>query len=167
MEVYEMRNVFYSFHYGNDVMRAMVVRNHWVTKGGQKISGIIDKVEFEEVKRKGDASIKRWIDSQMIGTTVTIVLIGEETLNREYVQYEIMRSIERGNAILGIRISSIKDALTGKTSPKGNVHTIIGRNNGSPVYFDNVCYAVYDYIADNGYANMDIWVEMAAQSKEK
>lgn len=47
-----MRNVFYSFHYGNDVMRAMVVRNQWVTKGGQIISGIVDKAEFEEVKRK-------------------------------------------------------------------------------------------------------------------
>lgn len=162
-----MRNVFYSFHYGNDVMRAMVVRNQWVTKGGQKISGIVDKAEFEEVKRKGDAAIKRWIDSQMVGTTVTVVLIGEETLEREYVQYEIRKSIERGNAILGIHISKIKDAHTGMTSKRGNVHTIIGRRNNMPVYFDDVCYAIHDYIADDGYENLAFWVEMAAQSMGK
>ena len=166
MEVNKMRNVFYSFHYGKDIMRAMVVRNQWVTKGGQKISGIVDKAEFEEVKRKGDAAIKRWIDSQMLGTSVTVVLIGE-TLEREYVQYEIMKSIDRGNAILGIHISQIKDANTGMTSKRGNVRTIIGWRNNMPIYFDDVCYAIHDYIADNGYENLASWVEMAAKSMGK
>ena len=157
-----MRNVFYSFHYGKDIMRAMVVRNQWVTKGGQKISGIVDKAEFEEVKRKGDAAIKRWIASQMLGTSVTVVLIGEETLEREYVQYEIMKSIDRENAILGIHISQIKDANTGMTSKRGNVRTIIGWRNNMPVYFDDVCYAIHD-----GYENLASWVEMAARSMGK
>lgn len=158
-----MRNVFYSFHYGNDVMRAMVVRNQWVTKGGQKISGIIDKAEFEKVKRNGDAAVKKWIDSQLLGTTVTIVLIGEETLERDFVKYEIMKSIERKNAILGVHISGIKDAKTGLTSKKGNIHTIIGYVNGMPIYFDKICFDIYDYMTDNGYENLGFWVEMAAQ----
>ena len=83
------------------------------------------------------------------------------------MQYEIRKSIERGNAILGIHISKIKDAHTGMTSKKGNVHTIIGRRNNMPVYFDDVCYAIHDYIADAGYENLAFWVEMAAQSMGK
>ena len=67
------RKVFFSFKY-DDVARAMIVRNSWVT---QDSAGFIDKADFEEVKRKGDAAIKKWIDEQLKGTTVTVVLVGE------------------------------------------------------------------------------------------
>ena len=33
--------------------------------------------------------------------------------------------------------------------------------------FDDVCYAIHDYIADNGYENLASWVEMAARSMGK
>jgi hypothetical protein len=82
------RKVFYSFHYDNDIMRVMTVRNRWVTQGGQMASKIIDKAEFEKIKRQGEAAVKRWIDSQLEGTTVTVVLIGSETLKRPFVKYE-------------------------------------------------------------------------------
>ena len=59
------RSVFYSFHYKNDITRAMVVRNRWVTQGGQIVSGVIDHADFEQVKRQGDAAIKRWIDGNL------------------------------------------------------------------------------------------------------
>ena len=45
------RKVFYSFCYGDDINRCMVVRNRWVTYGNQIQSGIIDKAEFEKIKR--------------------------------------------------------------------------------------------------------------------
>jgi hypothetical protein len=54
------RKVFFSFKY-DDVSRAMVVRNSWVTKGSA--AGFIDKAEFEEVERKGDKAIQNWIES--------------------------------------------------------------------------------------------------------
>lgn len=44
------RKVFFSFKY-EDVSRAMVVRNSWVTQGKES-AGFIDKAEFEEVKKK-------------------------------------------------------------------------------------------------------------------
>ena len=86
------RSGFYSFHYQNDITRVMVVRNRWGTQGGQVISGIIDYADFEKVQRQGDDEIKKWIKSQLTGTSVTVVLIGEEALNREYVKYEICES---------------------------------------------------------------------------
>ena len=66
------KKVFYSFHYDNDVTRAWVVRNSWVTKPNRTSSGVIDKAEFEKIKKDGDAAVKRWIDSQLIGTSVTL-----------------------------------------------------------------------------------------------
>ncbi|EKY7872340.1 TIR domain-containing protein, partial [Enterococcus faecium] len=102
-----VRRVFFSFHYA-DVTRAMVVRNSWTLRG-TKEAGFVDKAEFEKVKRNGDIAIKNWIDNQLIGTSVTVVLIGKETLDREYVKYEIQESYKRGNAILAVNIGKIKD----------------------------------------------------------
>ena len=141
----------------------MTVRNRWVTYGNQIASGIIDHAEFEKVQRQGDVAIKRWIDSQLLGTTVTIVLIGAETLNRPYVQYEILKSRERGNAIIGVFINNIKD-LYGNTTSACSQYTIIGHErDGASVWFDDVADGIYDYVNDNGYSNLDSWVEKAVR----
>lgn len=157
------RSVFYSFHYQNDITRVMVVRNRWVTQGSQVISGIIDHADFERVQRQGDEAIKKWINSQLTGTSVTVVLIGEETLDREYVKYEICESMKRGNAVIGVDIHRIKD-FNGRTSMAGNYHSVIGYyDNGIPAYFDNIATAIYDYVHDDGYTNLGYWVERAAE----
>ena len=104
------RSVFYSFHYQNDISRVMIVRNRWVTYGGQIVSGVIDHAEFEKIKRSGEASI----------------LIGAETLNRPYVQYEICQSRNKGNALIGVYINNLRD-LSGNTSIACNRHTCIGQ----------------------------------------
>ncbi len=162
------RNVFYSFHYANDISRVMVVRNRWVTQGGQTISGVVDGAAFEAIKRQGDNAVHKWIDSQLQGTSVTIVLIGAETLNRPFVQYEICESIKRGNVVVGVYINGIADMRTGCTSSRCNPHTVIGYyNDKSPAYFDKVCDGIFDYNSDNGYANLGTWVEKAAKAKGK
>ena len=119
------RRVFFSFHYANDVNRSMTVRNSWVTQG-KEAAGFIDMAEFEEIKRQGDEAVHDWIDNQLEGTSVTVVLIGAETLNRPFVQYEICKSLQRENALIGVHINGIKDMRSLKTSAKGNVHTVIG-----------------------------------------
>ncbi len=162
------RKVFYSFHYDNDIMRVMTVRNRWVTQGGQLASKIIDRAEFENLKRQGEVSVKKWIDSQLEGTSVTVVLLGSETLKRPFVQYEICKSIERGNGIIGVHINNIKDARTQQISQKGNIHEVIGYyNNNVPAYFDKICDKIYDYVYDDGYSNLGVWVEKAAKNNNK
>lgn len=161
------RRVFFSFHYDNDVNRANVVRNSWVVQG-IKEANYIDKAAFEKVKRQGQQAVRSWIDKQLEGTSVTVVLIGTETLNRPFVQYEICKSLERGNAVIGVHIDSIKDMRTQMTSVKGNPHTIIGYyNNGNPAYFDAITIGIYDYRGNNGYYNMGEWIETAAKSRGK
>lgn len=51
------RKVFYGFHYDNDIMRVMTVQNRWVTMGNQTASQIIDKAEFEKIKRNAKKTI--------------------------------------------------------------------------------------------------------------
>lgn len=140
------RRVFFSFEYG-DVSRAMVVRNSWVTQG-KEAAGFIDAADFEELKKKGDTAIKNWIDNQLKGTSVTVVLVGKDTCSSRWVKYEIEKSIEIGNGLLGIDISKIKD-LQGNTTercgeiPKG--------------------YSFYLWNKDNGYENMGDWIDKAAK----
>lgn len=161
------RRVFFSFHYDNDISRSMVVRNSWVTQG-KEVAGFVDKAVFEQVKRQGDKAVHNWIDKQLEGTSVTVVLIGAETLNRPYVQYEICKSIQRGNAVIGVLIHNIKDMRTGGLSARGNTHTVIGQyNDGSPAYFDTICDGIYDYYSQNGYQNMGTWIENAAKAHGK
>ena len=108
------------------------MRNSWVVQGKRE-ANYIDKAAFEKVKRQGQQAVRSWIDKQLEGTSVTVVLIGTETLNRPFVQYEICKSLERGNAVIGVHIDSIRDMRTQMTSVKGNVHTIRGYyNNDKP-----------------------------------
>ena len=161
------RRVFFSFHYDNDINRSMIVRNSWVTQG-KEAAGFIEKAEFEKMKRKGEKEVYKWIDKQLEGTSVTVVLIGAETLSRPFVQYEICKSLQRGNAVIGVYINWIRDMRTLKISAKGNIHTVIGYyEDGSPAYFDNVCDGIYDYVTQDGYANMGSWIEIAACAHNK
>lgn len=149
-------------------MRVMTVRNRWVTKGGQAASAIIDKAEFEKIKKNRDLAVKRWIDKQMEGTFVTVVLLGKETLKRPFVKYEICKSIECKNAIIGVHINSIKDARTMMKAPKANVDEIVGYyEDNTPAYFDEICNGMYDYVLDDGYSHLGEWVEEAAKKVGK
>ena len=124
------RCVFFSFHYA-DIWRVNVVRNSHVVDG-IAVAGFQDASLWEEAKKKGDAAVKRMIDQALVGTSVTCVLIGEKTSQRDYVDYEIEKSIERGNGLFGVRIHNIKDqnqktGLWG-AAPKALI------NAGAPVY---------------------------------
>jgi len=161
------RRVFFSFHYDNDISRSMVVRNSWVTQG-KEAAGFVDKAVFEQVKRQGDKAVHNWIDKQLEGTSVTVVLIGSQILDRPYVQYEICKSLQRGNAVIGVLIHNIRDMRTGSYSARGNTHTVIGHySDGSPAFFDAICDGIYDYSSQSGYFNLCAWIEDAARAHSK
>lgn len=141
------RRVFFSFKY-TDVSRAMVVRNSWVTQTRQA-RGFVDSADFEKLKRKGDAAIKAWIDSQLAGTSVTVVLVGARTCSSRWVKYEIDKSKALGHGLLGIDVSKIKN-LSGRTSQR------CGRLPAG--------YKFYLWNKDDGYNNMGKWIEAAAKA---
>src|SRR4051812_31505809 len=129
------RKVFFSFHYKNDVVRANQVRNSWVTKADREAAGFIDAAAFEKIKDQGEAAVKKWIKEQLSGTSVTAVLIGTDTSNRDSVKFELQESYAKGNGMFGIYIHKCKE-LGGNTSSKGsNAFGEIGKDSsGKPVY---------------------------------
>ena len=161
-----MRKVFFSFHYENDVWRSSIVRNSDVTKNIDD-SGFIDKAEWEKIEKTGEKAIRDWIDENMKGTSVTVVLIGTETSSRPWVRYEVKKSYEDGKGVVGVYIHNIGDS-NGKTCIKGN--TTFGElgkdDNGNPLYFHNL-YNTYDWVNDNGYKNLNNWIEEAAKNAKR
>jgi len=145
------RRVFFSFEYEKDVSRAMVVRNSWVTKD-KEASGFIDAADFESLKNQGDDAIKAWIDRQLTGTSVTVVLVGQDTCDSRWVKYEIAQSKDLEHGLLGIDVSKIKDL-------KGNISDRCGKIPSG--------YDFYLWNTDEGYKNLSDWIEKAAKDAGK
>lgn len=103
------KRVYFAFHYQDvEEFRANVVRKHNFI-GGVEAAGYYDHSIWEAAKKTNPLALKRLINSEIDGTSVTAVLIGTSTWARPWVQYEIMKSVERGNRVLGIHINSIRD----------------------------------------------------------
>ena len=77
------RQVFYSFHYENDVFRVQLIRNIGVVEGNPPVSAN----EWEVVKKKGDSAIEKWIDDKMKLRSCIIILVGEQTIFRPTKHY--------------------------------------------------------------------------------
>ena len=129
------------------------MRNSWVTKGDKEAAGFIDAASWEAVKRRGKDAAEQWIRDQLDGTSVTVVLIGEETANRPYVQYEIEQSWINGNGLIGVYIDKLEDR-EGRVATRGTDPFVVMKYSGIKTY----CY-----VNDDGYNNLGDWIEAAYQ----
>jgi hypothetical protein len=125
------RRVFFSFHYQRDVWRVTQVRSI-PNVVGCSAAGFQDASLWEEAKSKSDAAIKKLIDDGLKNTSVTVVFIGAKTASRKFINYEIEKSIERGNGIVGIQIHHLKDH-NGETDGVGKTPAKLGAA-GAKVY---------------------------------
>ncbi len=108
------RRCFYSFHYVPDSARASQVRNIGAIEGNRPATDN----DWETVTKGGDAAIKTWIAEQMKGRSCTVLLVGANTANRKWINYEIVQSWNADMGIVGIYIHGLKD-LNGNTATKG------------------------------------------------
>ena len=156
------RRAFFSFHFQRDILKIGQIRNAWLIQSrDHEAQPFLDKVEWESIKRRGDQAIQNWIDSQMKGTSVTVVLIGAETYQRPWVKYEIQQSHKLGKGMLGIDMYGMKD-LNGNYDSQGI-------NPFSQYTFTNskgsiIIYPVYSWVYDNGRNNIGTWIEQAAKA---
>lgn len=152
------RKIFFSFHYERDAWRAGQVRNSNVVSSDDRY-GFIDAADWESIKKKGDAAIEGWIDDQLENTSVTVVLIGAETASREWVQYEILQSWNRGNGLVGVRIHNIKD--------QDQKTDVLGPNpfDGFKLPDGTLLSSVvktHDWVTDDGRKHLGKWADDAA-----
>jgi hypothetical protein len=105
------RRTFFSFHYVPDNWRAWNVRNSWVVRKDEQDSrGFFDSSVFEESKKTGDESLKRFLREGLANTSVTCILAGTKTWIRRWVRYEIAQSVTRGNGLLTVFIHGVQDS---------------------------------------------------------
>lgn len=148
------KRVFFSFHYQDVIdFRANVVRNHKLTKGNN--AGYFDASIWEEAKKTSDLALKRLINNEIQNTTVTCVLVGSQTFKRRWVDYEIFKSLQRGNKILAIHINGIKDK-----------NEQIKPNGSNPLYYlgysfsgDGTKVKLHNYIQNSwiDYTDLGCW----------
>jgi hypothetical protein len=160
------RKVFFSFHFDNDYWRTQQVRNMNALEGNP----LATPNAWEEVKRKGDASIKEWINKEMADRTCAVILVGSETASRKWVKYEIEKAWSDKKGALGIRIHDLLDSSS-KSSTSG-ANPFAGMTVGAielgkvvtlkaPAGGDSK--AVYATIA----SNIESWIEDAIKLRKQ
>lgn len=156
------RKSFFSFHYEPDVWRVSQVRNIGLVEGNQPASDN----DWEAVKKGGERAIEAWIATQMSGRTCTVVLIGENTAKRKWIDYEITKAWNDGMGVVGVYIHNLKNANGDQSrrgvNPFAHFTVGIGKQDLSTVVkaYDppmTDSRQVYDHIA----SNLSSWIEDA------
>jgi hypothetical protein len=101
------RKVFFSFNFKEDHWRAATVRGIGSVEGNAELSDN----DWEAVKKKGDAAVENWIDGQMQGKSCVVVLVGANTANRPWIDYEIKQAWKLKKGLIGIRIHRLLNSL--------------------------------------------------------
>lgn len=159
------KKVFYSFHFDNDVMRVQQIRNIGVIEDNKPVAAN----DWEDIKKKGEESIKKWIDDNMKYRSCVVVLIGEQTANRHWVQYEIIKGWNDGKGVVGIYIHNIKCPRNGKCNQGSNpFDNITFNNDGRKLSSIAKCYNPNSYDAYNDIAkNLESWIDEAIAIRGK
>ncbi|WP_345973008.1 TIR domain-containing protein [Sulfurimonas diazotrophicus] len=160
------RRAFYSFHYKPDNWRVSQVRNMGVIDGNKPVSDN----DWETVKKGGDPAIQRWIDGQLDGKSVAIILIGENTAGRKWINYEIKKAWNDKKGVLGIYIHNLKDS-NGSQSRKGSnpfdAYTLNGTSLANIVKAYDPPYSTSTYVYDHIKENLATWIEKAIEIRNK
>jgi hypothetical protein len=157
------RQIFYSFHFSLDVMRVQQIRNIGALEDNKPVS----TNDWEEVKKKGDAGIEKWIDDNMNYRSCVVVLVGEETANRKWVKHEIQKAWKDGKGLLGIYIHNLKDPNSGRSKQGLNPFDQFTFKDGSKLSSKVTCHNpdpndAYKSIADN----IESWIEQAINNRK-
>ncbi len=125
------RRVFYSFHYQPDSWRASQVRNMGVVEGNQPASDN----DWEAITEGGENEIEDWIDDQMHGRSCVVVLVGTNTAERKWIDYEIRKGWKDGKGVVGIRVHGLRDQDRQVSRPGKNpfAHMSIGDKSFSSI----------------------------------
>lgn len=156
------RRAFYSFYYKEDNWRASQVRNMGVVDGNRPATDN----EWEEVKKGGDKAIEKWIDDQMYGKSVVIVLIGKNTYGRKWIKREISKAWDSGKALLGVYIHNLSDNSGEQTDKGGNPFdnfSVGGVNMSKIVKTYDPPYSTSKNVYNHIKENLDEWIEKAIE----
>lgn len=156
------RQVFFSFHFNNDVMRVQQVRNIGVIEGNKPITA-----QEWETAQKTNGGVEKWIDDNMKYKSAVVVLIGKDTASRPWVKYEIEKAWKDGKGLLGIYIHNLKCPRNGTSSQGMNPFDQFTFEDGSKLSSVAFCHNPSPGDAYNDIAkNIDSWIEAAIKARK-
>lgn len=155
------RQVFYSFHFDNDVMRVWQIRKMGAIEGNEPVA----PNNWEQIKRS-EYAVKKWIDDNMKYKSCVIVLVGSETASRKWVDYEIRKAWNERKGLFGIYIHNLKDPRTGICRKGANPFDNVPLENGQRLSSLVPCYDPNSWDAYNDIAkNLENWVDYAIKNR--
>lgn len=122
--------------------------------------------KWDEVKKKGEKAIQEWIDDNLKSRSCTVVLVGENTAKRKWINYEIEKSWNDKKGLVGINIHNLKNS-DGDQSNKGNnpfEHFTVGKDKkklSSIVKCYNPPYLTSKNVYSHIKENLEDWIEEA------
>ncbi len=162
------RRVFFSFHYERDNWRAAQIRNAGALDGNEPVTDN----QWEAIRGRGNAAIQKWIDDQISSRSCTVVLIGRETAERQWVRYEITKTWNEGKGVVGIYIHKLKDRL-GRQDLQGDNPFDQITFNGTRQSLPSIVKAYNPNSNDSQLAyaaitsNLQAWVEEAIRIRQQ
>lgn len=156
------KKCFLSFHYKPDCWRVSQVRQI----GAIEEQPLLDSNKWEEIKKRGDDAIEKWIADNMKGKDCLVVLVGEKTAGRRWVNYEIKKAWKDGLGVLAIHVHNLKDS-GGNQAKKGSNPftglTVDGKAVTGSVY--DPPYTTSTYVYDHIASNIEAWVSDAIKAR--
>jgi hypothetical protein len=150
------RRVFFSFHYQRDNWSVCQIRNSWLASANHGAQPFYDHADWEKIQRQGDLAIKRWINGQLNGSSVTVVLTGPQTMDRKWVRYEIDESLRLGKGLLAVTMEGMNQ--------KNGLPDLWDRYSAyGPFLHSQQTHPIYSWNGNNGRANLALWIERAAR----
>ncbi|NKI97531.1 TIR domain-containing protein [Rhizobacter sp. SG703] len=156
------KKCFLSFHYKADSWRVSQVKQI----GSIEEQPLLDSNKWEEIKKKGDTAIEKWIADNMKGKECLVVLVGEKTAGRRWVKHEIKKAWKDGFGVLAIHIHNLKDSAGNQSSKGTNPFTgltVDGEAVAGKVY--DPPYSTSTYVYDHIKENIEGWIKDAVKAR--
>ena len=114
------RKGFFSFHF-DDLLRVNNVRNAWKISHPDRpfMRNFYDRSMWETKKRESDDALKSLIRAGMEHSSAVCVLVGTATWSRQWVKYEIARSVVDRRGLLAVHINSLNHHHRRQPDPLG------------------------------------------------
>jgi MTH538 TIR-like domain (DUF1863) len=162
-----LRKTFLSYHHHLDVVRACQIRDSGLIAPNDLASDPV----WAAISRAGDTAVRRWIDTQMNETDCVIVLVGQITAGRRWIDYEIQKAWHDGRGLFGIHIHNLKNGHGSQTSKGADPFAEVAIDGVPGALAGRVpCYDppylngrdVFDYVC----GKLPQWVERAIASRQ-
>jgi hypothetical protein len=173
---YSQRKIYLSYNAEADYFRMLTLLQSGMSRYLRNAT--LHPTDWVHLQKRGEDAVHRWVNEQLQGSTVTVVLIGRDTVSCPYVLHEIRQSWLRGNALLGIHIHDLGDQHNrSHPLPGDNPFDLftVDINHGDIQLASDFglerrrlsdLVAIHHWSRDQGKIHVPAWIEEAAHEAE-